>query len=73
MPYHLISYQTTFTYKTLNSFIIEKLENGLGLLKMTLPDLHQDAVVLGPMLQQNSRHDIKLKDRSHLCRDRKQH
>jgi hypothetical protein len=24
----------------------EKLEKGLGLLKMTLPDLHQDAVVL---------------------------
>lgn len=25
----------------------EKLENGLGLLKMTLPDIHQDAVVFG--------------------------
>jgi hydroxymethylglutaryl-CoA synthase len=41
-----------FTYKLLLNFAIiltQKLENGLGLLKMTLPDLHQDAVVFGPM------------------------
>jgi hydroxymethylglutaryl-CoA synthase len=40
-----------------------KIENGLGLLKMTLPDLHQDAVVLGQCLNQIIiEHDIKLKD-----------
>ncbi len=27
----------------------EKLEKGLGLLKMTLPDVYQDPVVLAPM------------------------
>jgi 3-hydroxy-3-methylglutaryl CoA synthase len=59
----------------LNFAILLKIENGLGLLKMTLPDLHQDAVVLGQCLNQTNyrtRYQTE-RYRSHLCRDRKQH
>lgn len=42
--------QNTFTHKTLataRNIEADKLEKGLGLLQMTLPDWHQDVVVFG--------------------------